>query len=422
MSSAVPFLLGLLVTAGLLVPALLRLRSALAASAERERAGARGMQLELDRLTRDIDFLTGFTSDFPRLAAELYSGPKERQIPQLLIQLVVRSLGPTHAVVLVKRRPGSGGSDDLVVAAVTDGGPVEAGDSLPAQKGRLRFVAESQQVMSSADFEREATISGERLESELPGLELELMAPVVHGQETLGVIAASAPQRTSGDARPALRLIAQTGAQSLHTAAAYSRMRVSAETDGLTRVYNKRHVTRALADLVYKTACLAYDRRQSGDASPPALSVFLFDIDHFKAYNDGNGHVAGDRLLQELAGLVERRIRRDDIFGRFGGEEFLLVMPDTAREQALAAANKLREAIARQEFPFFDTQPLGHLSISGGVASYPSNGSDAEALIRAADAALYEAKGSGRNRVLAAMGEYRSEPGPPPVGREPSPG
>jgi diguanylate cyclase (GGDEF)-like protein len=150
--------------------------------------------------------------------------------------------------------------------------------------------------------------------------------------------------------------------------------------------------------------------------------VFLFDIDHFKAYNDGNGHVAGDRLLQELAGLVERRIRRDDIFGRFGGEEFLLVMPDTAREQALAAANKLREAIARQEFPFFDTQPLGHLSISGGVASYPSNGSDAEALIRAADAALYEAKGSGRNRVLAAMGEYRSEPGPPPVGREPSPG
>jgi diguanylate cyclase (GGDEF)-like protein len=152
------------------------------------------------------------------------------------------------------------------------------------------------------------------------------------------------------------------------------------------------------------------------------LSVFLFDIDHFKAYNDTNGHVAGDRLLQDLAGLVERRTRRDDIFGRFGGEEFLVVMPETARDQALSAANKLRAAIAEQPFPFGEKQPLGCMSISGGVASYPSNGSDAEALLRAADAALYEAKRSGRNRVLAAVGEYQSEPGHQASGGEPSQG
>jgi len=423
-SSAIPFLLGLLVTAGLLVPVVLRLRAALAASAASAaaaRASAGGTQQELERVSRDIEFLTGFMRDFPRLAGELHAGPKERQIPQLMLQVVIRSLGPIHAVVLVRRSGRGANDDELVVAAVTDSTTIEVGDCLPETRGQLRFVAESRQVMSDVDFEQEAAISGERLENELPSLKLELMAPVVHEQETLAVIGISKPRRTAGDARPALRLIAQTGAQSLHSAAAYSRMRVTAETDGLTRVFNKRHVTRVLSDLVYKTACLAYDRRQAGNAPPPTLSIFLFDIDQFKAYNDTNGHVAGDRLLQELAGLVSRRVRRDDIFGRFGGEEFLLVMPDTAREQALAAASKLRQAIAEHTFPFGEKQPMGHMSISGGVASYPSNGSDAEALLRAADAALYEAKRSGRNRVLAAMGEYKSEAGPQPVG-EPSRG
>ena len=135
---------------------------------------------------------------------------------------------------------------------------------------------------------------------------------------------------------------------------------------------------------------------------PPALSVFMFDIDNFKNYNDTNGHLAGDELLQELARLVQDNIRKDDVFGRFGGEEFLVVLPHTNASQALAAAEKLRAVVADHAFAFRDSQPLGRVSISGGVAEYPHDGRDAVALLRAADQALYDAKHRGRNRVLAA--------------------
>jgi diguanylate cyclase (GGDEF)-like protein len=130
--------------------------------------------------------------------------------------------------------------------------------------------------------------------------------------------------------------------------------------------------------------------------------VFLFDIDNFKNYNDTNGHLAGDKLLQQLAGLVNESVRKDDIFGRFGGEEFLLVMPHTTAQQGMAAAEKVRNLIATQKFAFAEKQPLGVVSISGGVAEYPHHGLDAAGILHAADEALYEAKRSGRNRVLQA--------------------
>jgi diguanylate cyclase (GGDEF)-like protein len=197
--------------------------------------------------------------------------------------------------------------------------------------------------------------------------------------------------------------VAQTGAQVLHSANQVSRMKTTAELDGLTRIYNKKHTEQALNDLVYRAACATYDQRSAGQAQPAqSLSVFLFDIDNFKNYNDTNGHLAGDKLLQELAGLVNDAVRKDDIFGRFGGEEFLLVLPHTNATQGMAAAEKIRSLLAKHPFPFAEKQPLGCISISGGVAEYPFHGLDAAGLLHASDEALYEAKRSGRNRVLPA--------------------
>ena len=140
-----------------------------------------------------------------------------------------------------------------------------------------------------------------------------------------------------------------------------------------------------------------------GQGAPgQVMSVFLFDIDNFKNYNDTNGHLAGDKLLQELAGLVNEAVRKDDIFGRFGGEEFLLIMPHTNAPQALLAAEKIRALLAAHPFAFADRQPLRKISISGGVAEYPLHGLDAAGLLHAADEALYEAKRGGRNKVLQA--------------------
>jgi diguanylate cyclase (GGDEF)-like protein len=194
-----------------------------------------------------------------------------------------------------------------------------------------------------------------------------------------------------------MRLRAQTGAQALQNAVAYSQMKSTADLDGLTGVFNKRQMTQTLGEQVHGA---------EQDASP--LSVFLFDIDNFKNYNDVNGHVAGDALLQLIARLVATDIRKEDVFGRFGGEEFLLVLPHTPLAQALMVADKIRASIASHPFPFAERQPLGILSVSGGVAEYPTDGRDSIALLRAADEALYAAKHRGRNRVFPARRVYLS--------------
>ena len=108
-------------------------------------------------------------------------------------------------------------------------------------------------------------------------------------------------------------------------------MKTTAEMDGLTRIYNKKHLEQTLNELIYRVGLRRLRPALGGSQGAPGqvLSVFLFDIDHFKNYNDTNGHLAGDKLLQELAGVVNEAVRKDDIFGRFGGEEFLLIMPHT---------------------------------------------------------------------------------------------
>ena len=360
------------------------------------------------QLTDDLGFLTHFLKDFPRLARELYSGLGERQIPGVLVSIVQRSLDPQQVAVLVRReeRASEKGKHPprlVVSAAYPEGAGIKKGTEVSLGSGEIAFAAEAQIVVNRQDLEAEETASRITPGPSLKGLaKPDLIAPLVFDQETIGVILVGKP-RKSGDPKAALRLVAQSGAQVLHTAAQVSRMRLTAEMDGLTRIFNKKHVTQTLNERIYKAACAAYDHR-GGERGGPAgtLSIFLFDIDNFKDYNDQNGHLAGDKALQELAAVVQGSVRKDDIFGRFGGEEFLLVLPQTNATQAMLAAEKIRKVIANHPFPFAEKQPLGRVSISGGVAEYPVDGLDGQGLLYAADAALYEAKAQGRNRIRPA--------------------
>jgi diguanylate cyclase (GGDEF)-like protein len=387
-----PFLLGLLVTAALLLPVLLRFRASAgeanrrAAALEREASELRRGRTQMDEDQRSV---LQFLKEFPNLARDLFGGYAERQLPPTLLHVLQKSLDPAQALVLVRRGQEPADARFVVAAAYPEGGVPRVGTEMPLDRGELGFVAESQLLASREDLTTdEARRRIKPGPDSLAGMQPQLLAPLVFDHETLGMIALSRPRRAVGDGKAALRLIAQTAAQALHAAAASARVRVTGEMDGLTRAYNKRHMEQALSDLI-----------QRGGAG---ASIFLFDIDHFKHYNDTNGHLPGDKLLQELVRVVQDSIRKDDIFGRFGGEEFLLILPNTTREQATGAANKVREAIAARRFPFAEKQPMGILSISGGVAEYPHDGPDGVGLLRAADAALYEAKRQGRNRVVTA--------------------
>jgi len=159
-------------------------------------------------------------------------------------------------------------------------------------------------------------------------------------------------------------------------------------TDPLTHLYNFGFFRDRLE--------IELDRaRHTGDP----VAVALFDIDHFKNYNDSHGHQEGNRVLVKVADLLRRTGRRGDVVARYGGEEFAALLYGSGPEEALRFAELARVAIEGYDFTGAGSQPEGRLTISGGVAAFPADAADDAGLIKAADDSLYRAKGRGRNRI-----------------------
>jgi diguanylate cyclase (GGDEF)-like protein len=376
-----------------------RLLEQRAATLERELAAVRRQAAQTES---DQAFLARFVRELPHLAHELHAEAGGRQIPRLLLGAVTRLLEPRRVVVVVRRRPALDDPERhlrLAVAATSPAGFVELGTEIPIGRGEIGYAAETRNLMDRRDFDNQPPPTRMRLLDErLQGFQPDVVAPMVFKEEVVGAIAVEGIKRTPTEGKDVLRLLAQVGAASMHAQAQFSEMRATASLDGLTGIYNKRYLTQRLADEMVRAV----------HRSSP-LSIFIFDLDHFKHYNDRNGHVAGDRLLQSLARLVQDNMRKNGVFGRYGGEEFLIVFPDTTRSQALAAAENVRQVVAAHEFSFGFDQPLGVVSLSGGVAECPLDGADAATLVRSADEALYRAKRAGRNRVLAYEPTYLGE-------------
>lgn len=130
------------------------------------------------------------------------------------------------------------------------------------------------------------------------------------------------------------------------------------------------------------------------------MTLAMIDVDHFKHYNDHNGHQAGDIALQTLVRLLQRRLRSDDLLARYGGEEFSLLLRHLGPQEAVTVCERLHQSVREYAFPHEQEQPLGDFTISMGLAHYPGDGKTPDELIRCADARLYEAKHSGRNRLV----------------------
>ncbi len=158
--------------------------------------------------------------------------------------------------------------------------------------------------------------------------------------------------------------------------------------DGLTQAHVKRYLLESLEKEIIRA------RRHSRP-----LSFLMFDIDHFKKINDVHGHLAGDFVLKEVARIVQGRIRRDEVFARYGGEEFAIVLPETGLEGAKALAEGLREKIETSRFVF--QNELIRVTVSVGVSMLSDQDRTSLDLIKHADERLYDAKRSGRNKVMA---------------------
>jgi diguanylate cyclase (GGDEF)-like protein len=163
-------------------------------------------------------------------------------------------------------------------------------------------------------------------------------------------------------------------------------------TDSLTGLYNRKHLMEVLTKEVARAE--RYQR---------PLAVLMIDVDHFKLYNDTCGHLAGDEVLRNIAAIFRGCLRESDCVGRYGGEEFLIILPETVADDAWRIADRIRSRLAEEDFPA-DSKPV-KITISGGIATFPGNGRSPESLLRSADAALYQAKNHGRNRVVPAASE-----------------
>lgn len=215
--------------------------------------------------------------------------------------------------------------------------------------------------------------------------------PLKSEHELIGVVLLGPSPRHNTTINATLQILTEHLTLALTNLHLRERLMEDATHDPLTGLYNRR----------YLHSWLDKELMRSQRHGRP-LSLMLIDIDHFKQLNDTLGHEAGDLALQGLSQHINAQIRQSDIVCRFGGEEIILVMPETSMGHARERAEQLCSSVAELELSNEADESLPPLTVSIGLASYPQHATDGDSLIRAADHAMYQAKARGRNRVYLA--------------------
>jgi diguanylate cyclase (GGDEF)-like protein len=223
-------------------------------------------------------------------------------------------------------------------------------------------------------------------DSEQPGIET--ATPVLFKDSLLGAMAIGKMQNYTGNEKRFLAMLSDLMGVALNNIKNLAIANEEATRDALTGLYNKKYFFEKAREALLSSENYEFP-----------FSVFIFDIDNFKHYNDTNGHVQGDVVLKEIGRLLRENTRSTNIVARYGGEEFILLLENVKNSVAMKCAENIRKLIECHSFPFGEKQPLGCVSISGGVATFPADGATVEDIIKHADEALYMSKAAGRNRV-----------------------
>ncbi|NLY55583.1 MAG: sensor domain-containing diguanylate cyclase [Firmicutes bacterium] len=284
----------------------------------------------------------------------------------------------------------TGPTPQALVAKETSGlfSPWRIGDIISYEHGLIGHYAALGQMALIEDVKQQALTRPTAEEEWFRSL---MIVPVAVHNQLLAVLVlarAEQPAFSRNEFYIIQSLASQIGA-AIHRSLLYRRLEEMANTDELTGLCNRRQFEETLRHEFARAA-----RYQQ------VLTVALLDVDHFKHYNDTHGHLAGDRLLQEVGAIIKESIREVDLAARYGGEEFVLVLPNTTAEEAHHVVERIRTRIRQLAMPGAEEQPLGHFSVSIGLAAYPQDAADAESLLNCADIALYKAKELGRDRTV----------------------
>ena len=327
---------------------------------------------ELRRRRYDLEALS-------KMAGRLDGASSVEQVAQLLLDAVTDTFDLERGVVI-------GRDEDGTVTVLAAVGAREPGTArqVPHHSSVLALGDRSQasRLVSGLD-----QVADRWLAQALPHARNLVVVPLYADGRSTGVLVCEHGLRSgSRIERRVVSMIerfAGHGALALANTLLVERLRLLADTDGLTGIANRRTLDRAIDRELARAA------RTGG-----SVSVLLLDLDHFKRLNDEHGHQTGDEMLRQVAALLSAGSRAGDTVARYGGEEFVVVLPECTAAEAVVRADELRRTIECAATPVAVT-------VSGGVADYPGQASDASSLVRLADEALYRSKRDGRNRITA---------------------
>jgi len=261
---------------------------------------------------------------------------------------------------------------------------------LAADEGILAMCLENKTITTREEYLTSRTKWPTGIHSlEKNGISPDFVAPVAVNGNVVGLLVVASSIVQSRDEIPFVSMITELLGNAYKHTTEIESVEYSASVDPLTKLFTRGHFAQRFETEI---------RRAKNYAHP--LSLFLLDIDHFKNINDTYGHSAGDLILTKLGQILRQSVRSSDIAARFGGEEFVVMMLSAGKEQSLAFSENLRKIVESTEFRIPGQQSPLKVTISGGVTTYPMDGDSTIDLLRKADDALYEAKKTGRNRIV----------------------
>jgi diguanylate cyclase (GGDEF)-like protein len=315
----------------------------------------------------------------PDLAKQLSRAQTTRELEETIVSLTEKLVEAREVALFACEK------DELVLKAQV-GLPSEKAAAVQRIKigeSRIGWTAKKRVTMTAEDFEKESNLAKSTFLRDLSKtIQTDICAPLVHWERFYGVINVGGMQVSAENGRRLMNLICNLGVIALENVLLLSQIQDQADIDSLTKLYNVTYFLKYLERELQKAQ--RFDR---------PLTVVIFDLDQFESYNLLFGRLEGDQALRIVANLIKEGLRTVDIPCRYGGEEMAIILPETNLEKGLFVADRIRKSV--ENHPFSKKR----VTISGGLAIYPSDGKDARDLMKAAESSLESAKKLGRNRI-----------------------
>jgi len=357
----------------------------------------------MQRVRQDVDMYSSLVLLLEEAAERIYSHLNPEKLIETFFLVLRKCLNAASGCIyFVDESQGASGEKKFTLHAkfgYDNGAEFDQPDILPASDPLVQHVLRSPRALALFDPSADGTRAAAPADPELAeisacsALNVVMATALTEQNEVTGIVTINEFHDGAllDEKRDTslLSMLSNITSIAFTNARLFMKIRDMADRDPLTKLFNRGYFYNELSRELSK------QRVEGGN-----LCVLLFDIDHFKAVNDMHGHQAGDAVLVSFAEACRGMIRDCDVLARYGGEEFIVLLPGLIAEEGLHAAERIRRAVAEQEFILEGARLK--ITVSCGVAAFPDHASDVASLTKAADWALYEAKEAGRNRVVVA--------------------